>query len=341
MHQQLAVAAAVFFGEDFRCPGHQLHQRQEKSDDQDAPAVGAGHPASPAAQAHRLLRPVAASRGEAHPRTHALFDHQHHQHEDDQDRSELGGRGQGEEAEPGLVDGGGEGVVVEDGDGAEIGQRLHQDQHQPGDDPGTGHRQRHAPEGRCRRGAEGARRLDHAHALGGEGVARQQEHVGVEYQREDEGDAGRRTDVGQAEVASEELASRGGDRPGEVEDTEEHEGQHVGGHRHRQQQRPPEHAASRKIVDGGEPAQADAEQRGAEQHAQHQLAGVRQQVEQEGVGQVVPDLAGLVPPREKNHRHGGDDQRGNGESAQAPSIEGAQDAAKAGGEVALSSLCGS
>ena len=57
-----------------------------------------------------------------------VFTHQRHHHEQQQQRGQLRGRLEIEKTEPGLVDGRGEGVVVEHRHRTEIRQCLHQRQ---------------------------------------------------------------------------------------------------------------------------------------------------------------------------------------------------------------------
>ncbi|MNE41629.1 hypothetical protein D3C80_1357090 [compost metagenome] len=126
-------------------PHQQLQQRDDEgaSKHQQAPATGQQrlHPT----QVVQRLRPrplVAAAAGA--PGTALAIQHQHHCKQ--QQAGQLGGAGQAEEAVPGLVDGGGEGVEIEHGHRAEVGQGFHQGQGDAGTDRWPRHGQGHAPE---------------------------------------------------------------------------------------------------------------------------------------------------------------------------------------------------
>ncbi len=71
----------------------------------------------------------------------------------------------GEHAEPGTINRGGEGVVVEDRDGAEVRQRFHADQRDTTGNPRPRHRQCNAPGRRRPTVPKGLRDLESATAL--------------------------------------------------------------------------------------------------------------------------------------------------------------------------------
>ena len=163
-----------------------------------------------------------------------LLGRQRDRDEAEQQQRERQRRLDREQPVPGLVDGGRERVVVEDRDGAEVGQGLHGDECRAAREPGTRERNRDPHEPGPGPVAERLRGLQHARAVRQEGAARHQVDVGVAREAEHRDHAAGRADRRHGQVRAEPGAQRRRHRARVVERRDRHEGEHVRRHRHRQ-----------------------------------------------------------------------------------------------------------
>ena len=167
--------------------------------------------------------------------------------------------------QPGTVDAGGEGGQAEVGAHAVVGQGFHQ---REGDARHHGRpcqRQRHRQQASAQSGAEQARGLHHLHRPLGQRGAGQQIDIRIQAQHEQQHRAAEAAHVGPQRAApAETFAQRHLQQTGGLQRVRGGVGQHIGRHRHRQQQRPLEHTPA------GEAEQRHGDRRG---HPQHRGAG--------------------------------------------------------------------
>ncbi len=147
-------------------------------------------------------------------------------------------RGQAEKSVPGLVDRSGERVEVEHRHRAEIRQGFHQRQRDSGANGRPGHRERDTPERLPGRLAKHPRGFHQTFALRQERRARQQVDIRIENQHQHKDDAARGAHARQPQPRAKPFAHQCLHRPGEIQQADENEGQHVGWNREWQHQRP-------------------------------------------------------------------------------------------------------
>ena len=232
-----------------------------------------------------------------------------HQHDQAQEaQGELGRGGRAAQRVPGAVDAGDEGADLEVGDGAEIGQRLHDDEGQACGYRRPGQRQADAAEGFEGRAAQRAADLEGADRLLEEGGTGEHIDVRVEHGGEHEDRPAQRVHVGEPVVAP---APAGGgaygglDRAGDAQHVGVGIGQDIGRHRQRQHQRPVEEAPAREAVHGDEPGgtRPHAEREGG--HAQAEQDGVAHILGQHRPGEMRPKpVRGLADEAQEGQQRG-------------------------------------
>ena len=118
------------------------------------------------------------------------------------------------------------------------------------------------------------------------------------------------------EQAAQPLAQQRLHRAGEIQQTNEHEGQHVGRNREGQHQRPVQPAPAGKLAEAGQPGQTHTQQRYPHADADHQRQGIADQPRQLGLPEVRPDLpVHFMPARQQHqqrHKHQQRDGKGDG-----------------------------
>ncbi len=223
----------------------------------------------------------------------------------------MHGSGEIEHAQPGAVDGGGEGVEAVDGHGAEIRQGFHQRQGQPRHDGRPGHGQADPEECSHRALAEAARSLEGGQPAADEGRPGQQVHVGVESQHQDKKDAARSADrLEQGRRGAEPVAPGRLDRAGVIEHAQVDEGEHVGRERQGEHQQRIENPAERILAAGRQPGQADAEDGHPDAHDNHHQGGVADQPRQQVAREMLPDVGlGLCPAGQQHQQRDADEQQ--------------------------------
>jgi hypothetical protein len=194
----------------------------------------------------------------------AALAQQDQRHEQEQQGGQLRRSLQAEKAEPGFVDGGGKGVIVENRHRAEIGEGLHQCERYADDDRRARHRKYGAEKAAPRTQAEHARGLHRRPALGQECRAGEHVDIGIEHQHHDGDHAAARPDLGEpVSVRAEGLAQKGLQRPGKIEQAQHYKGGYIGGDGQRQHQGPLEEPPSGELAHGGQPGQADPDDQDA------------------------------------------------------------------------------
>ena len=228
---------------------------------------------------------------------HELLEHDERERERHQHGGELQRGRLVEGAVPDAVDRVGEGAVVEQVDRAEVGQRLHHRERHAAGQRRPGERQRHPPHGGGVGEAERAGRLERLPRLAQERAAGEHVDVRVQHERQHRDRPARRA----------QLRQRQPER-GVVVLAEQHEHEHVGGHRHRQHQRPVEPAAAREVVERDERRQRAAEQERADADPRRQHQARPQRVRQQARRDLVERLA-LAEERRRQHQQRRGDQR--------------------------------
>ena len=232
----------------------------------------------------------------------------------DEDGGELSGSGQGEKAEPCLIDGSGKGVVIENRDCPEVGQGFHEDQDQAGCNPWPGHGQGHRPECLGRTGPQGTGGFQQAPPLTEEGRAAEQIDIRVEGEAEDQDDKGGRPHLQYRFFQSGNRPEQGLDGTGKIHQAEKYKGHHVGRYCHGQGQGPTEERSAGKTACTGKPAQRNPEDGGTDQHSQAQLEGVEHQAGQLGLGEMGQDFLLRLQERGKDDPNGYRHQSGQNDS---------------------------
>ncbi len=138
--------------------------------------------AAPAA--HRPPAPPAAAGGKTQPPLRRTLGGQQQRHHQQQHRRQLRRGHAVVHHQPGLEDAGAEGRQAEIGTDAVVGQRLHQCQRHAGRDGRARQRQRDLEDAPPRPGAQQPRRLHQLHRAFAQRGARQQVHVRIEAQHE-------------------------------------------------------------------------------------------------------------------------------------------------------------
>ena len=259
------------------------------------------------------------------------LDQQQRQHEQHQDGGQLRRRDRLAHGEPCPVDAGREGIDREILHRPEIGQHLHQHQRQPGDDRRPRQGQGHAEEAAVGAASQRPADFQHADRLFQEGGARQQVDVGVQHQRQHDDGAAQRPDFREPVVAprpAHHLAQRRLHRADELQQVGVDIGHHIGRNRHRQQQRPFQHAAAGEAAHGHQPRRADPDHQRPRPDAQHHLRRIGQIIGQHGGGQMRPHPVGRDQDAAQHHHHrhrhkAGDRQRRDGPPAWHQAMAGA------------------
>lgn len=309
----------------------QHQRRQQKTERHRQRAPCAGQPAAPARQWLHGRAPLARAAVVVHPRTAAAgpFEPQDRDHEQQHARGQLRRGELVAEREPRTKDAGREGRNAEVRHGAEVGQRLHQREHRARQDAGPRERQRHVPQRTPRAMAEQPRSLERARGLLQECGTRGQVHVGVEHQREQHDRAAGRADVRKPVVArapAGHVAQPALHGAGELQRIGVRVGDHVGGHRQRQHQRPRHQATPRKAAGRGQPRGGHPEQQHARHHAGQQHERVADVFGQHGIDKMPPGVRGRRQHARHDHadrqhdqrRHQAGDHRQRGRRAQPP-----------------------
>ena len=138
---------------------------------------------------------------------------------------------------------------------------------------------------------------------------------------------------GNRRPAAEPFAQQGLHGAGEIQQSDEDKGQHVGWNREGQHQRPVQPAPTGEFAEAGEPGQADAQQRYADTDAEHQRQGVAQQAWHLGVPEVGPDLMIDGLPGEQQNAQWQQDQRSDGEDQGIPAALGGVGQGKLSGNI--------
>ncbi len=303
-------------------PQDQLHHRDHEGDGEDRAREPGRRRAPPAPQGVAHRAPAAGALVVAGAAPGQPLHGQGHGHEHQQQGGQLGGGLQVEQPEPGLVDGGGEGVVVEHRHGAEVRQGLHEGQGHPRGHRRPGHGQGHPEERPPGPQAQHPGGVQGAAPLGEEGGAREHVDVGVEDQGHHRDDPARRAHRRHPVAAPAEGLAQGAlHRAGEVQEPQGHEPQHIGGDGQRQHQGPVEEAPPRELAGAGEPGEAHPQHQDAGGDPGQQHQGVHRELAQDGGGQVAPHLGlGLQPAgehRQQGQRHQAR-QKHAGQRQQAP-----------------------
>ncbi|MNV39569.1 hypothetical protein D3C71_1311530 [compost metagenome] len=184
---------------------------------------------------------------------------EHEHHHQQQQAGQLRGGRQTEKTVPGLVDGRGEGIEVKHRHCAEIRQGFHQRQCHARTDGRPRHGQCHTPERLPGRLTQDPRRFHQAFALGEEGRAGQQIHIGIENQHQHHNHPARGAHARQSQTAAEPFAQQGLHGPGKIQQADEDEGQHIGRDREGQHQCPVQPAPTGEFAKAGKPGQADTQ----------------------------------------------------------------------------------
>jgi len=217
-----------------------------------------------------MLRAAAAA-GKAQARLRVALDRQQQRHQHEQDRRQLRGGGGIVHRQPGAIDPGGESRQAEVGADAVVGQRFHQCERDAGDDRRPRQRQRHFEQAAAQPGTEQARGFHQLHRALAQRSAREQVDIGVQAQHEQDHGRPQAADVGPERAAQVEgRAQRRLHRAAELQRVGIGIGQHIGWHRHRQQQRPLEDGAAREAEQRHRQRRADPDRGHAERHAGRQ-----------------------------------------------------------------------
>ncbi len=143
-----------------------------------------------------------------------------------------------------------------------------------------------------------------------ERTAGHQVDIGVAREPEHRDHAAGGTDRRHDKASAEEGAQCRRHRTRVVERRDRDEGEDVGRHRHRQQQRPGEEAAPGEVAGRGQPGERGAERHGDRDHADDQHSGVRRHAREHVFGQVRPECR-IGPGRavDDGREHGDHRQR--------------------------------
>ncbi len=235
------------------------------------------------------------------PPPRRAFGDQQPDHEQQHDDGDLCAAAGIAHHQPDIEHAGGQGFDGEKFHRPEIVQRFHQHQRDADDDRRPRHRQRHAAERGPGGTAEGAGGFADARRLFQERRPRQEIDIGVQRHGHDGDRTAERSDFREpvipSGVPSRQVAQQALNRPRELENVGIDIGDHIGGHRQRQHQRPFEYPSSRKLAHRDQPGGGDADQYGPQRDAGHQFQRVDDVSRQHGVQQMRPDILG------RKHRH--------------------------------------
>jgi hypothetical protein len=246
-------------------------------------------------------RVVVAGRAPAAP-----LDEEDQEDQCEERRGELSRRHPVAQGDPGADDPGREGRHAEEGDGAVVGQGLHQGERGSGRDRRPRQGQGHPIEAAEGAAAEGAADLQGADRLLDEGGPAQQVAVGVEHEAQHDDRAAQGADLREPVASGRptgRLADQALNRTGELQEVRIGVGHDVGRHRQRQDQGPFEDPPAGEAAHGHQPGGAGADHRDRQTDPQDQERRVHDVAGQDGGRQMPP---GALPGGQEVHEDAGD-----------------------------------
>ena len=233
--------------------------------------------------------------------------HGDQQREGQKAQGQLRRRGAVGHQEPAGIDAGRQRLHPEMGDGAEIGDRLHDRQQDAPRDGGPRHGEADLPEGREGPAPQRARGQEPGRALLQEGGAGQQVDVRVKHQRQHDRRAAQRPDFREPVVTrppAGQVAQGGLHDPRMVQHMGIGIGQHVGRKGQRQDQHDLEDPRTRKARHRHQPGRADAQDQSARRHQRDQRQRRPGIARQHRLHQVRDGVGAPGQCRQRDRQHG-------------------------------------